>query len=310
MAVRVDLDRERRQALGEADALLQRLLDFLVVERVRRAVDQPPRDTRSSRRPTTAAARRPAARALRVAAASRSARIARACARNSSAICALSRRPRAPRPRRARAPRRAPRSARGTSRPAPGSRRATSVAVSIAVRPPPTTTTGSRSCMLASESRLGRAGELQRHQEVGRRAHAGGEPVRASRAPSACPRPRRRATWSKPSANAPSASSVPPKRTPPIQRERGRAARAASRMTLRKFLSQRTVMPYSATPPKPAITRSSSGSYSVATSRIGANGTRSPSRVTPGQRAVERLDLRGRRCRRPCGRRSSGDARA
>jgi hypothetical protein len=40
-------------------------------------------------------------------------------------------------------------------------------------------------------------------------------------------------------------------------------------------------MPYSATPPKPAITRSSSGSISVSMSRIGANGTRSPIAVTP-----------------------------
>ena len=48
-------------------------------------------------------------------------------------------------------------------------------------------------------------------------------------------------------------------------------------MIFRKFLSQRTVMPYSATPPNPAITRSSSRSYRLATSRIGANGTRSPS---------------------------------
>jgi hypothetical protein len=35
-------------------------------------------------------------------------------------------------------------------------------------------------------------------------------------------------------------------------------------------------MPYSATPPKPAITRDSSGSRSSATSRIGRNGTRAP----------------------------------
>ncbi len=50
--------------------------------------------------------------------------------------------------------------------------------MSIAVSPPPTTTTGSRSCMLATEFALRRAGQLQRHQEVGRRAHAGGEAVR------------------------------------------------------------------------------------------------------------------------------------
>ena len=34
-------------------------------------------------------------------------------------------------------------------------------------------------------------------------------------------------------------------------------------MILRKFLSQRTVMPYSATPPNPAMTRSSSDSYKL-----------------------------------------------
>ena len=50
---------------------------------------------------------------------------------------------------------------------------------------------------------------------------------------------------------------------------------------MRKFLSQRTVMPYSATPPKPAITRSPSDSYSSPMSRIGANGTRVPSALTP-----------------------------
>ncbi len=41
-------------------------------------------------------------------------------------------------------------------------------------------------------------------------------------------------------------------------------------------MSQRTVMPYSATPPKPAITRASSGSISARTSRTGAKATRLP----------------------------------
>src|SRR5438552_520781 len=41
-AMRIDFDRERRQALGEAHALLQRFLDFLVIERVRRTVEQAP----------------------------------------------------------------------------------------------------------------------------------------------------------------------------------------------------------------------------------------------------------------------------
>ena len=68
------------------------------------------------------------------------------------------------------------------------------------------------------------------------------------------PAPIASATWSKPSANASSAVIVPPKRTPPNSAKRLR--RSTSRRTiLRKFLSQRTVMPYSATPPKPAITR-------------------------------------------------------
>ena len=67
----------------------------------------------------------------------------------------------------------------------------------------------------------------------------------------------------------PRRSSVPPKRTPPNMRELARGARAAGGSILRKFLSQRTVMPYSATPPNPAITRSSSGSCSSSTSRIG-----------------------------------------
>ena len=83
---------------------------------------------------------------------------------------------RAPPPRRARRP--ASRSGPGTSRPAAGNRRALSVAVSIAVRPPPITTTGRRICRLAIDVGLGRAGELQRHQEVRRRAHAARQAVR------------------------------------------------------------------------------------------------------------------------------------
>ena len=54
---------------AKQDALLERLLDFLVVERVRRAVDQPRADTRSSRRPTTCSSSHDrAARALACAA--------------------------------------------------------------------------------------------------------------------------------------------------------------------------------------------------------------------------------------------------
>ncbi len=40
-AARVDVDRQRCQAFGETDALFERLLDFFVIERVRRTVDQP-----------------------------------------------------------------------------------------------------------------------------------------------------------------------------------------------------------------------------------------------------------------------------
>ena len=45
------------------------------------------------------------------------------------------------------------------------------------VRPPPITIAGSRTCRFASESRLRRARELQRHQEVGRLAHAADQVV-------------------------------------------------------------------------------------------------------------------------------------
>ena len=50
--------------------------------------------------------------------------------------------------------------------------------MSIAVSPPPTTTTGKPHLHVGDGIRLRRAGELQRHQEVGRRAHAGREAVR------------------------------------------------------------------------------------------------------------------------------------
>ena len=73
---------------------------------------------------------------------------------------------------------------------------------------------------------------------------------------------------------------VPPKRTPPNSANWLRRS-TSRRAILRKFLSQRTVMPYSATPPKPAITRSSSGSRSDSTSRMGWNGTRLPVASTP-----------------------------
>ena len=63
-------------------------------------------------------------------------------------------------------------------------------------------------------------------------------------------------------------------------------------MSFRKFLSQRTVMPYSATPPKPAITRAPRSSRSSALSRIARNGTRAPSGSTPETSAASGSILR------------------
>ena len=62
-------------------------------------------------------------------------------------------------------------------------------------------------------------------------------------------------------------------------------------MILRKFLSQRTVMPYSATPPKPAMARSSSGSCSSEMSLIGSKGDSVAERIDARNRGIERLDL-------------------
>ncbi len=104
------------------------------------------------------------------------------------------------------------------------------------------------------------------------------------------PAPAQSAMWSKPSAKALSMVSVPPKRTPPnILNSRRRSS--SRRMSLRKFLSQRTVMPYSATPPNPAMTRASSGSRSSATSRIGAERHPRAARIDAGNILRQRLDL-------------------
>ena len=89
------------------------------------------------------------------------------------------------------------------------------------------------------------------------------------------PAPTHSAIWSKPIRHASSGVSVPPKRTPPNIAKALRRS-TSRRISFRKFLSQRTVMPYSATPPKPAITRASSGSISARTSRTGAKATRWP----------------------------------
>ena len=123
-AVFVDVDRERREALGERDAFLERLLDLLVVERVRGTVDQAPAVGDRHAAPALQQLDKPG-RAPRPRPSARSARIARACARNSSAISRSSG-----------VPRLADRvladlggerlvAVRGTSRPAPRSRRAT-----------------------------------------------------------------------------------------------------------------------------------------------------------------------------------------
>ena len=77
------------------------------------------------------------------------------------------------------------------------------------------TTTGSRSCMFAIESRLRRARELQRHQEVRCRAHAAREAVRQLEHRRACPRRSRARCDRSPARTRPRPSSVPPKRTPP-----------------------------------------------------------------------------------------------
>jgi len=67
------------------------------------------------------------------------------------------------------------------------------------------------------------------------------------------------------------------------------------RMIFRKFLSQRTVMPYSDTPPKPARIRSSSESHNLRASTIGcvrnSSGTGSifrPSMATTPKPSFER----------------------
>ena len=151
--------------------------------------------------------------------------------------------------------------------------------MSIAVRPPPITTTGSRSCMFAIESAFAApvsCSAIRKSLAVRTpRARPFGMSSVVGR-----PAPIASATWSKPSRQASSTVSVPPKRTPPWSAKRARRS-SSSRISFRKFLFQRTVMPYSATPPKPAIARSSSDSYSVATSRTGSNGTRVPSSATP-----------------------------
>jgi hypothetical protein len=151
---------------------------------------------------------------------------------------------------------------------------------------------------------LGRARELQRHQEVRRRAHAARQPVghvehrrlAGARRTARCGR--------SPCRSASFGVSVPPKRTPP---NIAKALRRSSsrRMSFRKFLSQRTVMPYSATPPKPAIMRASRSFVErrdIADRREGHALARHVDAGSAGAAARSSV----RRCRPPCGRRSSG----
>ncbi len=158
--------------------------------------------------------------------------------------------------------------------------------MSIAVRPPPTTTMGRRTCRFAIDS--------SRAAPVSCSAMRKSDAVRTPRtrplgmsSTVGLPAPAASAIWSNPIAKAFCAVSVPPKRTPPIIANCARRS-TSRRAILRKFLSQRTVMPYSATPPNPAITRLSSGSRRSSMSRMGLNGTRRPSGVTP-----ESSDSRG-----------------
>ena len=127
----------------------------------------------------------------------------------------------------------------------------------MAVRPPPMTTAGMRTCRLAKASRL--------------KAPVSCSAIRKSLA---CRMPRSRlffmstivglpapaaiATWSNPNVQASSIASVPPKRMPPYMRSVRRRA-SVRWSSVRKFLSHRTVMPYSDTPPNPSRGRSSSG---------------------------------------------------
>ena len=81
----IDLDLDRGQHLGKADAFLHRLRDFLVIERVARRVDQAATIGDRHAAPGIDQLGETGARPSREAA-SRSARNARACVMNSSAV--------------------------------------------------------------------------------------------------------------------------------------------------------------------------------------------------------------------------------
>ena len=131
----------------------------------------------------------------------------------------------------------------------------------MAVRPPPITTAGSSAWRLASASSL--------NAPVSWSAIRKSDALRIPRMMLFLsgmivgrPAPAAIATWSKPASMACSALSVPPKRTPPrIAKRRRRASVRCTRV--RKFLSQRTVMPYSETPPNPASGRAVEGALDL-----------------------------------------------
>jgi len=149
--------------------------------------------------------------------------------------------------------------------------------------------------------RLGRAGQLQRHEEVGGGAYSAREAVGdvehgrlagAHGERDVVEAKLHRILQRDRAAEA----------HPAVHREVG-AALEEQPHQLEEVLVQRTVMPYSATPPNPAMTRSSSDSYSVRTSRIGSNATRAPSCATP-ENCSGAARSSARRCRRRHDRRS------
>ena len=120
------------------------------------------------------------------------------------------------------------------------------------------TTTGRRICRLAIESDLAAPVSCSAIRKSEAMRTPGAKPFGKSRMVG-LPAPSASATWSKPMSSACCSVMVPPKRTPPIMAKPSRRS-ISRRISFRKFLSQRTVMPYSATPPKPAMARSSSAS--------------------------------------------------
>ena len=247
----VDLDLDRGQHLGEADALLHRLRHFLVVERVARRVDQaaaigdrhaaPAVDQLGeARRAALARARPRARRGSRGHASMNSSAISRSCRFQSRAhrlLAALGDQRLVARQKFLDLHRViGQRLGRGVDR--------GQAAADHDDRQP--------HGQVGDAVGLGGAGQLQRHQEIGRLPHARretvlhrdhGRPAGAGAQRDMVEAERRRRCRS--SACRRSAR----------RRYIANCARRSSsrRMIFRKFLSQRTVMPYSATPPNPAI---------------------------------------------------------